>query len=65
MDSNPLILDGYQDVTELLRLVVQLPADTVYDDVTISVNNRFAGIVSVKQIVVSQLNHYDFQVVEL
>jgi hypothetical protein len=65
MDPNPLICDGNQDITDLLRQVVLRPAETVYDDIIVSVNDIFAGLVSVKHLMISQLNDYDYKMQEL
>jgi hypothetical protein len=55
MDKNPLILDSNEDLFELCRKVLSRPTETVYDDVVISTDGVFSGLVSVKQLMLCLL----------
>lgn len=61
MDKNPLIYDGNGNAIELLRKAVARPIETVYDDVIIADKGIFAGLVSVKQLMLIELENLDAQ----
>jgi len=61
MDKKPLIYDGKGHTIDLLRRVVKRPIETVYDDVIIAMGGVFSGLVSVKQLMLFELDNLDDQ----
>ena len=63
MDRNPLVLDGQTDAMDVLRHVVARPTETIYDDVIICSENSYAGLISVKRLMVAQLETLEKQLI--
>ena len=61
MDKNPLILDGNEDLFKLCLKVISRPIETVYDDVVVSTDGVFTGLVSVKQLMLCVLEDMGHQ----
>jgi CBS domain-containing protein len=61
MDATPLIFEGSGDVSQLFRHVVSRPIETVYDDIVISTNGVFAGLLSVRKLMECMLEELEYQ----
>ncbi len=65
MNTAPLVFDGKGDTVDLLRSAVRRPVETVYEDVIITMNGVFAGLVSVRHLMLYELDNLDRQCVVL
>ncbi len=46
--TNPLIVDYYQSITEVSRLAMEREEEDLYDDVIVTKDNKFIGVVSIR-----------------
>ncbi len=46
--TNPLIVDYYQSITEVSRLAMEREEEDLYDDVIVTKDNQFVGVVSIR-----------------
>jgi CBS domain-containing protein len=61
MDTTPLVFEG-STITELFSRVVSRPIETFHDDVVISINGAFAGLLSIKKLMEYVLKELQSQV---
>lgn len=61
MDRNALIVDGNTSTTDVLRRVVARPPESIYDDIIVSMNGSYAGLVSIRMLMGMQLEILETQ----
>nr|WP_106781709.1 GGDEF domain-containing protein [Lysinibacillus timonensis] len=51
--TNPLIVDYFQSITEVSRLAMEREEEDLYDDVIVTKNDKFNGVVSIRSLLMS------------
>ncbi|MDZ4816791.1 MAG: DUF4388 domain-containing protein [Verrucomicrobiota bacterium] len=64
MNRNPLVVDGASDGVEVLRHVAQRGEADFYDDIIVSQDGVFAGLISVKDLIMAELDSLEKQLVQ-
>lgn len=65
MDKSPMVVDGEAAVLDLVRQLVQRTDETFFDDVIVSVQGTFAGLISVKSLMIAQLRNLEEKMLEI
>lgn len=53
--TNPLIVDYFQSITEVSRLAMEREEEDLYDDVIVTKDGRFSGVVSIRALLMKSV----------